>query len=478
MPPDSGSDSRAVGIKAGARFFSGLIIVKTIRIGCGQGFWGDWPEAPVYLVEGGPLDYLVMDYLAEITMSILQKQKTRDAKLGYAKDFIPLVDRILKKCVDGRIRIIANAGGVNPRSCAEAVRDVARRQGVLEQVKVGVVEGDDISGRLDDFLREGILLENMETGEPLTAIRDRVQSANVYFGAWPIVEALRQGANIVITGRCTDTGLSLAPMIYEFGWEPNDWNRLAAGTIAGHTVECGAQCTGGNSLVYWQKVPNLAGIGYPIIEASEDGTFVITKHVGTGGRVDVPTVKEQLVYEMGDPREYITPDCVADFTTIRLAQQGKNRVAFDGIVGRPATAFYKVSVSYSAGWKAVGTLVYAWPDAYEKAKAADRTLRARLKTMGLKFDAIVTEFLGVDACHGPLSGAPPQDLAEVQWRIGVRSQSREDVDRFTREIVPLVLNGPPTVTGFAGGRPKVEEIVAYWPALIPKKAVGPTVEVL
>ena len=430
------------------------------------------------LVEGGPLDYLVMDYLAEITMSIMQKQKSRDPNLGYAKDFLPLVERILPRCVEKDIRIIANAGGVNPRSCAEAVRSIAGRLGLSAQVRVGIVAGDDISGRLDDFLSRGVLLENMETGETLFSVRKDVQSANVYFGAWPIAQALKKGANVIVTGRCTDTGLSLAPMVYEFDWREDDWDRLAAGTIAGHTVECGAQSTGGNSLVEWRKVPNLATVGYPIIEAYEDGTFVITKHGGTGGRVDVPTVKEQLVYEMGDPRQYVTPDCVADFTTIQLRQNGKNRVRFSGIQGKPATQFYKVSISYLAGWKAVGTLVYAWPEAYEKARAADRVVRARLKAMGLKFEEVLTEFVGVDACHGPLSGRPSPDLAEVQFRIGVRSQNKDDVERFTREIVPLVLNGPPTVTGFAGGRPKAEEIVAYWPALISKSEVTPCVEVL
>ncbi|MDD5541837.1 MAG: DUF1446 domain-containing protein [Acidobacteriia bacterium] len=452
--------------------------MKTIRIGCGQGFWGDWPEAPRRLVEDGPLDYLVMDYLAEITMSILQKQKARDPKLGYAKDFVVVAEQILRTCIEKGIRIIANAGGVNPRACAEAVRAVAEKMALGPQTRIGIVSGDDIVPRLEEFLGRGIELPNMETRESMRSIRSRVQSANVYFGAWPIVEALRQGANIIITGRCTDTGLSLAPMIHEFGWHEEDWNLLAAGTIAGHTVECGAQCTGGNSLSQWERVPNLAEVGYPIIEAGEDGSFVITKHKGSGGRVDVPTVKEQLVYEMGDPREYITPDVVADFTTIYLEQEGRDRVRFSGIQGRPATAFYKVSVSYTAGWKAVGTLVYAWPQAFEKARAADRILRTRLKNLGLNFEEALTEFLGVDACHGPLSGTPDPQIPEVQWRFGVRSQIRDDVERFSRELVPLVLNGPPTVTGFAGGRPKVEEVIAYWPALIPKSEVQPVVELL
>jgi hypothetical protein len=318
----------------------------------------------------------------------------------------------------------------------------------------------------------------METGEPLAAVRSRVQSANVYFGGRAVADCLAKGAQIVIAGRVTDTGLALGPMIHEFEWAADDWNRLAAGTIAGHTVECGAQCTGGNCLIDWETIPNPADIGYPIIEAQPDGTFVITKHKGTGGRITVASVKEQLLYEMGDPHEYITPDCIADFTTIKLSQEGKDRVGFSGIQGRPATDLYKVSISYSAGWKAVGSLVYAWPDAMKKAEAADRIFRERLELLGLKFDHVVTEFVGANACHGPLSGDPSPDIAEVQWRIGVRSNDKRAVERFTREIAPLVLNGPPTVTGFGGGRPKVEEIVAYWPALMPKSEVAPVISVV
>jgi len=272
--------------------------------------------------------------------------------------------------------------------------------------------------------------------------------------------------------------LTLAPMIYEFGWRSDDWDRLAAGTIAGHIIECGAQASGGNCQYDWRNIPNLANVGFPIAEASANGTFVITKHEGTGGRVNIPAIKEQLVYEMGDPHEYITPDCVADFTTIQLEDDGADRVRVFGIKGRPATEFLKVSISYSAGYKAVGTLVYAWPDAYEKAKAADKILRERLDRLGLRFDQILTEFVGANATHGPLGGDPPRDIAEVQLRVGVRGSDRNAVERFTKEIAPLILTGPPAVTGFAGGRPKVEEIVAYWPALIPKNEITPAVEVI
>ncbi|HYS00599.1 MAG TPA: acyclic terpene utilization AtuA family protein, partial [Gemmatimonadales bacterium] len=299
-------------------------------------------------------------------------------------------------------------------------------------------------------------------------------------GAWPVVEALRRGADVVVTGRVTDTGLTLAPMIHAFGWQPDAWDLLAAGTVAGHTIECGAQCSGGNCLVDWERIPDLANVGYPIVDAAPDGTFEITKHPGTGGRISVAGVKEQLVYEMGNPAEYITPDCIADFTTIRLEQNGKDRVRVSGVRGRPATDKLKVSIGYFYGYKAVGTLVYAWPDAYKKARAADRILRQRLADLGLKFESVLTEFVGADATHGPLAraSAPLDQLPEVQLRIGVRSPDRAAVDRFTREIAPLILNGPPSVTGFAGGRPKPEEIVAYWPALLDKEMVEPCVEVV
>ncbi|HZI49826.1 MAG TPA: acyclic terpene utilization AtuA family protein [Pyrinomonadaceae bacterium] len=451
---------------------------EKVRIAAGQGFWGDLPDAPVRQVQGGPIDYLMLDYLAEVTMSIMQKQKARDPNAGYARDFVSLMKEILPICVERDIKVVANAGGVNVPGCAAAVRDVAVELGIDKKVRIGMVAGDDILDRIDELLAAGIELRNLDTAEPLAVVRNRIQSANAYLGAAPIVEALALGANVVITGRATDTGLTLGPLIHEFGWAADDWDRLAAGTIAGHIIECGAQCSGGNCQYDWENIPDLANVGFPIAEASSDGTFIITKHEGTGGCVNIPSVKEQLLYEMGDPHEYITPDCVADFTTIHLADNGPDRVRVFGIKGRPATDSLKVSISYSSGFKAVGTLVYSWPDAYKKARMADRVLRERLDRLGLKFDQVLTEFVGANAAHGPLAGDPSPDLAEVQLRIAVRGNDRAAIERFTKEIAPLILTGPPAVTGFAGGRPKVEEIVAYWPALIPKSEIKPQVKLL
>jgi hypothetical protein len=449
-----------------------------VRVASAQGFWGDSLDAPRRQVEGGPVDYLMLDYLAEVTMSILQKQKERDPALGYARDFIGAVESVLPAVVERGVRIVANAGGVNPAACAAAVRGVLGRHAAGHKVRIGVVTGDDLLPRLDELLDAGHELRNMETDEKLATVRDRVLAANAYLGSVPIVEALGKGAQIVITGRSTDTALTMAPLRYTFGWKDDDWDRLAAGIIAGHIIECGAQCSGGNCLYDWRSIPNLADVGYPIVEGRADGTFVITKHPRTGGCVSTHSITEQLLYEMGDPRSYITPDVVADFTTIQLADDGPNRVRVFGIRGRPATDKLKVSIAYRSGFKAIGTLVYAWPDALEKAQLADRVLRARLERLGLRFDRILTEFVGANATHGPLTPPTPPDLPEVQLRVGVRSENRAMVERFTREIAPLVLNGPPSVTGFAGGRPKVEEIVAYWPALIDKRVIRSTVEIV
>ena len=454
-----------------------MIQMKKVRIAGGQGFWGDLLSAPIDQVRRGPIDYLMLDYLAEVTMSIMQKQRSRNPEAGFARDFVSLIEEILPDIVEKDIKVLSNAGGVNVEGCAEAIRNVAQDNG-QSGLKIGVITGDDILERLPTMLENGIEIRNMETGESLSEILDKVQAANVYLGAEPLVEALQQGARVIVGGRLTDTGLTMAPMMHEFGWSFENWDQVATGTIAGHIIECGAQTSGGNCQFDWQNIPDMDDIGFPIIEAYEDGEFVVTKHDGTGGRINIPGVKEQLLYEMGDPKEYITPDVVADFSTIQLANDGEDRVRVSGVKGNPKTDFYKVSIAYSDGFKSVGTLVYSYPDAFQKAKAADQILRKRLKRLGLEFDVILTEFVGVNATHGHLSGDPDPNIPEVQLRIAVRGRKKEDVARFTKEIAPLILTGPPAVTGFAGGRPKVEEIMAYFPALIPKELIKTKVEII
>ena len=448
---------------------------EKIRIASGQGFWGDLQTAPYDQVSKGPIDYIMMDFLAEVTMSIMQKQKKRNPELGYAKDLVPLVEHILPTCMEKDIKIITNGGGVNPAGCRDAIFKWARKKGI-KNLRIGVVLGDDILDQLHALNAKGIALNNMETGEGLDSVREKVMSANVYFGAWPIVDALNKGAQIIITGRTTDTGLTLAPMIHEFGWKQDDWDKIAAGTVAGHILECGGQASGGNFSADWRAVPDIAHIGFPIAEAYPNAEIVITKHENTGGLVSLQTVKEQLLYEIGNPSNYITPDCVADFTTIQLEEVGKNRIKMFGVKGKVATDSYKVSMSYLDGYTAIGTLTYAWPDALDKAKAADQILRTRLADLGLKFDEIRSEFMGYDSCHGPLS-VMPGEINEVVLRFGVRGHDHAAVERFGKELAPLILTGPPAVTGFAGGRPKPSEVIAYWPALMPKSAVKPVVEV-
>ncbi len=447
-----------------------------ILVANGQGFWGDSILGPIRLVNEGPLDYLTLDYLAEVTMSIMQKLKSRNPEMGYATDFVEMIRRVLPECRKKGIKIVANAGGVNPQACRRAVANVIRELG-LSGIRVGIVEGDDILDDLRSLIDEGEPFKNMDNGEPLEPYLDRVVTANVYIGAEPIVEALRQGADIVITGRATDPSVVLAPMIYEFNWPMDDMDLMAAGTIAGHIVECGAQCTGGN-FVHWRDIPDMSRIGYPVIEARSDGTFSVTKHEGTGGRVTRETVTSQLVYEMGDPGCYITPDCIADFTSIELKDAGHDRVDISGIKGRSATDTYKVSIAFREGYKILGQLTVAGPDAVEKARLCADIVFDRAALDGVEFDEQerFVEIVGTNVCHAGIADAPAEP-AEVILRIGARSDDRDKLNRLGMEIVPLVTSGPPGVTGFAGGRPKATEIISYWPALIRKDKVTTRVSV-
>jgi hypothetical protein len=383
---------------------------------------------------------------------------------------------VLPELKERNVRILTNAGGLNPKACRNRIFEVARDLGVTG-LRVGVVDGDDLLPRLPELIAAGHELKNMDTGEPLAPLVDKVMSANAYLGAQPIVDALGAGAQIVLCGRVTDTALALAPMIHEFGWGMKDWDLLAAGTIAGHIIECGAQCTGGNFSRFWE-VPDLWNVGYPLVEAREDGTFTVTKHEGTGGMVTVDTVGEQLVYEMSDPTGYITPDVIADFTSIRLRQDCKDRVEVSGIKGKPNTPFLKISGSYLAGFKASGQITVAGPRAVEKARLAAEIVWKRLERAGVTFapEDQETELMGTGACLPGILPVP-EDLPEVVLRLGVRDADSTKVERFGKEIAPLVTAGPPGVTGFAGGRPKPQEIVAYWPALLAREEVESRVEV-
>lgn len=449
---------------------------EQVRIASGQGFWGDLPQAPAEQITGGPVDYLVLDYLAEVTMSILQKQKMRDPDKGYATDFIDMLDELLPELISRGIRVVANAGGVNPHSCKDEVLKLVRKHG-LSGVTVAVVEGDDILDRVDELLERGHGLNHMETGRPLTEVRERLLSANVYLGSRPVAEALGKGADIVITGRVIDAALALGPLIHEFEWDQDDHDLLAAGIIAGHLIECGAQVSGGN-FTDWQSVGQPAFTGFPLVEVDNDGRIVITKHPGTGGLVNELTVKEQLLYEIGDPARYITPDVIVDFTSLQLRETGDNRVEVTGARGHPPTDTYKVSASYRDGFRLTTSLIYSAPDAVGKAMRASDILQERARALGIEPADVRTELVGVNACsERPFRRSDVAGLAEVQLRVSARDKDRRVLEQFGRQVPALLLTGPGGVTGYSGGRPRASEIVAFWPALLSRQECRPSVSI-
>jgi len=445
-----------------------------IRIGNGQGFWGDSIDAPVRLAKDGPLDYLTLDYLAEVTLSIMQRQKLKNPNAGYARDFLDLVERILPEISDKGVKVITNAGGVNPQSCRSELIQLAKSSG--KEIKIGVIQGDDIFPTLAELRKKGVSFENMDTGADFDSIMDKVYSANVYINSSTISDALDKGAQIVLAGRVSDPGLALGPCIYEFGWKDQDYDLLAAGTLAGHITECGAQCTGGN-YSRWQDVPNLANVGYPIIEMQPNGKFCITKHENSGGLINRETIGEQVLYEMGDPNHYISPDVCVDFTSFRINDLGSNKVSISNVSGLAPTDTYKVSISYFAGYKATGQLTISGPNAYEKAQLTAEIIWKRLKNSGVTFEDTSTEYLGLSSCHGEINALPSQ-INEVVLRLGVKDSDKNKVNRFGKELAPVITSGPPGITGFSGGRPKAQEIIAYWPTLIPKELVHTSVDVV
>ncbi len=440
---------------------------KTLKIGNAGGYWGDDPTALERQVNGGVLDYITMDFLAEITMSIMQKQRSRDPKRGYAHDFIPMIKKVLKKSLEQNTTIITNAGGVNPESCAEAITEVAKELNLSP--KIAIVYGDDLMPNIQQLRKDGSAFENMETGQPFNDIAERIQSANVYFGAAPVVEALKWQPNIIITGRVTDTGITAAPMIHEFGWDLRDWDKIASGIIAGHMMECGTQVSGGN-FTDWHKVPSFNNVGFPLVEMEADGSFVITKHPGTGGLISTDTVREQIFYEMGNPKAYITPDVIADFSTIQLEQEAENRVRVFGIKGYEPTPFYKVSMAYSDGYKAVGSILICGPHARKKAEAFANIFWNRLSRD--TFLNTETEYFGWNACQKSLGHH--EDGNEILLRLGARAKESQQLREFSKLIPSLILSGPPGVA-VTGGVPRPQEVVSYWPALMDKSAATPKV---
>ena len=442
---------------------------KSIKIGNAGGYWGDDPEALKRQVEGGSLDYITIDFLAEITMSIMQKQRATDPNAGYARDFINILEGVLPKLVANKTKLITNAGGVNPLECARAIYALGVKLGL--NLKIAVVHGDDILEQLRTLRSNGCDFKNMEDQRDFGSIEDRVESANIYFGASSVVEALKWNPDLVISGRVTDTGITLAAMIHEFGWPLNDWNKLASGIVAGHIIECGSQSTGGN-FTDWHKVKSFSKMGYPIVEVQDDGTFVVTKHPGSGGLVSQDTIREQLVYEMGDPHCYITPDVVADFSSIQLETVGEDRVRIFGVKGSEPTNSYKVSMAYRDGYKIIGSICVSGPKARLKAEAFAKIFWDKA---GTTYDHIETEYQGWNSCQRSLGHHT--DAPEIMLRLGARDADQKKLKRFSKLVPSLILGGPPGVC-VLGGAPKPAEVVSYWPALMPKTAVKPKIALL
>ncbi len=439
---------------------------KTIKIGNAGGYWGDDPSALYRQVTGGHLDYITIDFLAEITMSIMQKQQARDPSLGYARDFIAMLRPVLKSIIANKTTIITNAGGINPQGCAKAIAALGAELGV--KPKISIVYGDDILNSIDELSSKGASFTNMETGENFAPVKDRIEAANIYFGAAPVVEALRHAPDIIITGRVTDTGITMAAMIHEFGWALDDWDKLAHGIVAGHIMECGTQATGGN-FTDWEQVPSFDQVGFPIVEVCEDGTFIVTKHENTGGLVAVDTVREQLFYEMGNPTAYITPDVIADFSTIVLADAGSNKVKVSGVKGYAPTPLYKVSMAYEDGFKAQGSIIISGPNARKKAEKFSEIFWKRCEG---EFEETLTEYVGWNACQRSL--VHRDDGNEILLRLGVRAAEQAQLYKFSKLIPSLILSGPPGVA-VLGGVPKPQKVVSYWPALIPKDICHPII---
>ncbi len=445
---------------------------STVRIGGASGFWGDTALAVPQLLAGGAVDYLVFDYLAEVTMSILAAQRAKDPNAGYAVDFVQIMMReALPQLQAQRVRVVANAGGVNPLACRDALLKLAAEMGVT--LKVGVVIGDDLVAKAGDF--SSARITEMFSGEPFP---QRVASVNAYLGALPIARALDAGCDVVITGRCVDSAVTLGVLIHEFGWASDAYDRLAQGTLAGHLIECGAQCTGG-LFTDWEQVPDWENIGFPVVEAHADGSFVITKSPGTGGLVTPATVSEQLLYEIGDPRAYLVPDVTCDFTQVRMAPDGADRVSVTGATGRAPTAQYKVSATFADGYRNTGFLTIAGIDAVRKAQRTGDALLARMARMlearGLPpFTETRVEVLGGEGMFGAQA---QQGAREVVLKMSAKAASRDSLELFAREFAPAATSMAPGTLGLVGGRPTPTPVVRLFSFLLDKRGLEVVIDI-
>jgi len=445
--------------------------MKSIRLGSGSGMWPDRLDAAIEIIEQGNVGYISFDTMAEMTLPGMQKLRFDNPEKGYT-DIRRTANDIMPHCVMNKVGLISNCGGANPLSAGKIAADVANKLG-LHGTRIATVSGDDTTGegclaRIKELRGKGISLDHLDTGEKLESIEDRIIAMSVYLGAEPIAEALEQGAQIVITGRHTDSAMWLAPACYELGWALTDWDRLAAGVIVGHLAECSGHITGGN-FSFWQEVPDPAHLGFPIVEVYENGEAIITKVEGSGGVVSEATCKEQLLYELHDPANYMTPDVVADVTGLKFEQGGKDRVKLSGIKGKPRPATLKACIGYRDGYVGQAFAFYAWPRALAKARRAEEILRGRFQMMGIEADEIRFDYIGVNSLHESLSPEPEVELNEVGLRVAVKSPEESNVMKVIRDIYALDLSGPAAQTGVFHLPPR--EMIALWPTLIPREEV-------
>lgn len=450
---------------------------RTVRIGCGAGSWGDDIGEPRELLTRTHLDYLVMDYLAEVTMSILRSQMDKNSALGYATDVLAVMKDILPVIVESGTKVVTNAGGLNPRACGKAIVRLVDELGLATPLRVAIVEGDDLMPELSSLSAE-YPLQSLDDGRPFRDVAEQVQSANAYLGAGPIRDALDRGAQIVVTGRCADVSLTVGPLLHEFEW--NDWDRIAAGAVAGHLLECGAQATGGNHHA-WEEVPGLEHVGYPIVEVDDEGGVILTKAPGTGGVVNRATATEQLLHEIFDPRAVLTPDVTIDWTSIRLQDLGGDRVRVHSVRGEPPPSTLKVSLTYRDGFKVVLLWPYAWPRAVHKAQAALRKIEHTVQRLGLRLDATRGDIFGTGAILGAPAGtltANREDPIEVIARFAARTTYRKDAERLAAQQAPMHY-GPAGLAGhLAGGKGQLMTVYSHWGTVIPAARVAPRVDLL
>lgn len=442
--------------------------MKRVTLGAGFGFYGDSVAHVARSARDNRLDYLCSDHLGEFTLSILQHDKRANPALGYAKDLVPLITTLWPLTRDAKTRFICNGGGLNPRAAAIALRDAMAALG--QSARIAVVVGDDVLECLPGFHRDGEALTNMDTGEAFDTARPRFTFANAYLGARPLVEALRTGADIVITGRVADAALFLAPLVYEFGWAWDDYDRLACGLTIGHLLECSSQVSGGNFSGDWTHIDGLSRVGYPIASVDASGAAVIGKAPGSGGLVSVDSVRQQLLYEVQDPRAYLSPDVALDMTTIALEQVGPDQVRVCGATGKPPPDTLKVIAGHPAGYTASGMLGYSWPDALKKARAAAAIMQDILAAGGDRIDAIDVSYPGFNALHRALADDTGAGLLnECFVRIAIKTDDVAVARRFTRCFPWMMAGGPPDVVYLPPSAPHA--LTAIWPTLVARERI-------